>query len=212
MLTMDIKSFYDSVQKKYVYRLFLNKFEMSADVAGKMTELLMYQDKMPTGGAASQIVTYWAYSDMFHKISLIAEKYSCKFSLYVDDMTFSSDFPIDFKLKEEIREELKTYGLSAKSEKDKYYRKGCPKAITGVIVDKNHILRIPNSKRQETIRLFAECRKSKDVKQMEQLLGMYRSIKQLEEEVFPSIKNYLYANSAAIKELARKRKKKRIKR
>lgn len=212
VITMDIKSFYDSVQKQYVYRLFRNKFEMPADVAGKITDLLLYQDRMPTGGAASQIVTYWAYSDMFHRIYRIAEKYSCKFSLYVDDMTFSSDFPIDFKLKEEIREELKMYGLSAKPEKDKYYRKGCPKSITGVIIDKNHNMRIPNCQRQEIMKLYAECRESGDVRRMEQLLGKYRSIKQIEAEAFPSIKNYLYANNAAIKALARQRKNKTIKR
>lgn len=212
VITMDIKSFYDSVQKQYVYRLFRSKFEMPADVAGRITDLLLYQDKMPTGGAASQIVTYWVYSDMFQEIQSIAETYCCKFSLYVDDMTFSSDSPIDFKLKEEIREELKMYGLSAKPEKDRYYRKGCPKSITGVIVDKNHVMRIPNCQRQEIIKLFAECRKSGDVRQMEQLLGKYRSVKQIEEEAFPSVKNYLCANSAAIKELARQRKNRKIKR
>lgn len=70
--------------------------------------------------------------NMFQQIHYIAEKYSCKFSLYVDDMTFLSDSPIDFKLKEEIREELRAYGLTAKPEKDKYYRRGCPKSVTGM--------------------------------------------------------------------------------
>lgn len=74
-------------------------------------------------------------------------------------------------------------------------------------MDKNHTMRIPNSQRQEIIKLFIKCKESGDVRQMEQLLGKYRSVRQIEREAFPSIKNYLYANSAAIKELARQRKK-----
>lgn len=205
VINMDIMSFYDSVKGKYVFKLFRDKFLMPPDVARKITELLLFQEKMPTGGSASQIVTYWAYSEMFENIFLIAQKYSCKFSLYVDDMTFSSDKPIDFKLKSEVRSELEKYNLLAKREKDKYYRKRDPKSVTGNIINTKHQMVLINNMRLKAIKQFEKCRNTNSPKDIEKLLGIYRAVTQVEPDIFPSIKNYLRSNSIIIKEMARER-------
>ena len=52
----------------------------------------------------------------------LAEEYNCYFSLYVDDMTFSSDFPIKATLRDEVSDVLRKNGLLAKSKKDHYYQ------------------------------------------------------------------------------------------
>ena len=40
-------------------------------------------------------IAYYAYEDMFANIKKIADKHGCLFSLYVDDMTFSSETPFN---------------------------------------------------------------------------------------------------------------------
>lgn len=117
ILTMDISKFYDSASKKRIYKLFDETFEMEADIGAIMTTLLMNGESLPTGGPASQIIVFWAYREMFFKVEELAEEYDCQFTLYVDDMTFSSQYAIPSKLQKGIVDLLGTYGLTVKKEK-----------------------------------------------------------------------------------------------
>jgi RNA-directed DNA polymerase len=64
---------------------------LKALIAWILTDLVTYKGVLPTGSPSSQLVVYCAYSLMFEEIKSISEKYGCIFSLYVDDMTLSSD-------------------------------------------------------------------------------------------------------------------------
>ena len=65
---MDIAAFYDSVSFAKIRECFLKKFKMSSDIAEIMTLLVTYRRKIPTGGAASMLASYFAYEDMFIEI------------------------------------------------------------------------------------------------------------------------------------------------
>ena len=86
VLTIDIKKFYDNCTREPVYQFFVQKLKTSPDVAEILTNIITY-----SGG--SQIMAFYAYSDMFSEISDLAKQCGCKFTLYVDDMTFSSTEP-----------------------------------------------------------------------------------------------------------------------
>lgn len=130
--TMDISKFYDSAQRSRIYQMFSQTFNMASDIAWIMTELVTYNGTLPTGSPSSQLIIYWTYRGMFQRINELAEEYNCYFSLYVDDMAFSSDFPIKAILRDGVSDVLRKNGLLAKSKKDHYYQVNDFKVVTGV--------------------------------------------------------------------------------
>ena len=86
-----------------------------------LTDICTYQGGIPTGSPASQAVAYFAYAKMFEEIEDLARTYGCTFTLYVDDMTFSSQDNFSWKkLAYEVDGVLHKYGHRAKGSKTKY--------------------------------------------------------------------------------------------
>ena len=145
-LMVDIKKFYDNCGRESVYLFFVNKLKTSTDVAEILADITTLDKKIPTGCPTSQIMAYYAYSDMFYEIAQTATKHTCVFTLYVDDMTFSSANPFDKdKLCSDIDRVLRKYGHKPKYKKVRYYSSKESKPITGTIVTPDNKLDIPNS-------------------------------------------------------------------
>lgn len=83
-------------------------------------------------------------------------------SIYVDDITFSSNKPITTKTKKNIIKIIESYGYKIKLEKTKYYNKNKHKNVTGVIISKDHKLKIPNKIRESIIKQTPPKIKHKD--------------------------------------------------
>lgn len=95
-------------------------------------------------------------------INNLIKQYYCHFSLYVDDMTFSSHKSISLKLRDEVAIIKKKHGLKAKPQKDHYYQAKDFKVVTGVgIRDGNKI--VLNGKRKKIIDIYEECKKNPDI-------------------------------------------------
>lgn len=91
----DLHAFYDTCTRERVYRLFKDRFKCSSDVSALLSDLttLTLDDGstvIPTGSPCAQLVAFFAYQDMFNELHDLARYHGCKFSLYVDDLTFSS--------------------------------------------------------------------------------------------------------------------------
>ena len=145
VLTVDIKKFYDNCTREPVYQFFVQKMKTSPDVAKKLTDIITYNGGIPTGCPTSQIMAFYAYSDMFSEISDLAKQFGCKFTLYVDDMTFSSKEPFSSdQLSQMIDCVLRKYGHKPKYRKVRYYGPSDYKPITGTVVTPEHSLVVPN--------------------------------------------------------------------
>lgn len=152
VLTIDISGFYSACEREYVYQFFYSKLCCSPDVAAILTDICTFEGGIPTGSPASQIVAYYAYEEMFQSIEALAESFGCTFSLYVDDMTFSS--PADFswrKLCNEVRLVLRRYGHRIKESKTHYYPGRKNKVITGVNLTPDGRLTAPNRLRRHVL-------------------------------------------------------------
>lgn len=202
--TMDISKFYDSAQRAKIYDMFLKHFQMEHDIAWLMTELVTYNGCLPTGSPSSQLIVYWAYSSMFGEIKNISEQYGCLFSLYVDDMTFSSNKSISGKLREDVSVILRKNNLKAKAKKDHYYQARDFKIVTGVGMRNGNMI-VPNDKRKAIILLYSECRKHNNIKEIEKLNGTLCSLRQIEPNIFPEIFNYVKRFESDLKSFSRKR-------
>ena len=119
-LTMDIRNFYDNCNRNSVYQFFKLKMLTSSDVAKILTDIVTYNNIIPTGSPTSQLIAYYAYEDMFNELNEFAKQLECTFSLYVDDMTFSSNRPLSKKVLSNINKILHKYGHRLKFSKVKY--------------------------------------------------------------------------------------------
>ena len=195
-LTIDIKSFYDNCQREYVYRFFKDKLEMESDIAALVTDIVTYEKRIPTGTPTSQLISYYAYEDMFNEINEIAFRHGCKFSLYVDDMSFSSVNSFEYKLlMNDVEKTLKKYGHRLKKSKVNYYGKKDVKTYTGVVINTKGELTVPNKLRKKVYENFQNV-KNEDVinfgdkttyKTYQTLVGQLNAAKNIEKGIFPEI-------------------------
>ncbi|OOP74115.1 reverse transcriptase family protein [Clostridium beijerinckii] len=190
VITSDIMNFYPSCKRDYVYRMFRYTFRMPSDLAIILTTLVTYNGGIPTGAPTSQMIAYWAYRDTFIRMNEIALEYNTKFSLYVDDMVFSSKSTISKRMILEIKKELQKCGMNLKDNKTRKYGGKDYKLITGVVYDKNGVLKIPNRLRKDIIDGYNEIKKMKDTcseTDKKSLLGKIYSARQIEPDAFSQL-------------------------
>ena len=196
VLTIDIKKFYDNCTREPVYQFFVQKLKTSPDVAEILTNIITYNGGIPTGCPTSQIMAFYAYSDMFSEIFDLAKQHGCKFTLYVDDMTFSSKESFSpHQLSQMIDRVLRKYGHKPKYPKVKYYGPSDYKPITGTVVTPEHSLAVPNGLQKTIYDVFqtvkpligVETCSEEDARQILSLKGQIQAARNIEEGKFPEI-------------------------
>ncbi|WP_248548440.1 reverse transcriptase family protein [Paenibacillus odorifer] len=198
-LCMDIKSFYTNTKREYVFRFFTDKMLMSKDTAKILTDIVTYIGSIPTGSPASQLISYYAYHQMFLEIESISKKHDCIFSLYVDDMTFSSMEPIRARtLTKEIDIILRKHGHRPSYSKTKYYSKTEAKPITGVTLSRYGELLIPNSLHSKIKRDSELALKKSELinkNQLNTFRGRLQAARIVKKSAFPELNKFAKALS-----------------
>jgi len=142
-LLIDIKNFYPSITKSKIKRQLIVTYKQSSNVAEFISNLVTIEQKKSNGKRAlvtgSPISQYFAYvinKKMFDELNELALNENVKFSIYVDDITFSSKTIITYKFLTKVYNILKKYGYSI--HKGKIYRGkiGKKSKITGVHLTK----------------------------------------------------------------------------
>ena len=195
MVTMDIESFYDKCERERVYQFFKRKLRQPGDVAKALTDLSTYRQSIPTGAPTSQIVAYFAYESMFAEINQVAKSHGCIFTLYVDDMTFSSGEPFSpDKLASEVDAVLRKYGHKSKMSKTRYYPQGTCKLTTGAAISRQLLLVAPNDLRKRVLENYDKLRKTGDKSLVAVILGQIGAAEFIEgRDMFPGIKQAVRA-------------------
>lgn len=187
----DILHFYDNCKRDRVYRFYREKLKTSPDIAELLADLTTRID-IPTGCPTSQLIAYFAYSDMFHNLHSIAVQHDCKMSLFVDDIVISSNTPFSFNsLARQLEIEVRKFDHKLKKSKTRFYsgKKGAP--VTGVIIKENR-LHIPNSLRQDVIFSFISFKDSPPkVIDKRSLAGKVQAAKRIEPNHFNGIKSFI---------------------
>lgn len=207
VLTADISKFYDNCQREPVYQFFLKKLLTAPDVAAALTDIVTYKSGIPTGCPTSQIIAYYAYEDMFFRIFQAARRYGCVFTLYVDDMTFSSQSPFEPKaLTREVDRILRKYGHKVKRSKVHYYGARTNKMITGTVVTADNRLDIPNSLQKKIYDGFQEIKNvttygevnEQNYKKVQSLSGRILAARAIDQYRFPEISRLTQEKRSAL--------------
>jgi hypothetical protein len=151
VLKTDICKFYRNCDRKHVFQFFRDKkyYALVGDIAGIISDILTFEGNIPTGSPASQLVAFWSYSDCFDEIFRFTVANGVIFSLYVDDMVFSSENYIKENFLYTISKILDRHTLKLNKKKIKRYRPDENKLITGNIVTSSGTLDVPNKQRKK---------------------------------------------------------------
>lgn len=187
----DISSFYDRCTRDAVYRFFRNDLCCSPDVSDLLATISTYETEdgstlIPTGSPCSQLVAYFAYRSMFGEIADLALRYNCRFSLYVDDLTLSSNEPIGNpkNLEKEIARILRAYGHRIKWRKTGYFGANDYKLVTGVALDGEGAPRIPNSLGKDILDGMRDVLAG-DIEEISPTMGRIGAARQIVPGAFP---------------------------
>lgn len=193
--TFDIKSFYRSSRIEYVFRFFYYVMKMDVDVARIISHILCYMNFIPTGSSSSQLLAFWSYSILFEKINYFSQKHNIRFSLYVDDMTFSSKNRIPKNFENQVNKLLNNVELCIKKKKTRYYFENENKNITGCVITNDNTLKVADKHKKNIIRQLNLYNNEESyllkLKIRASLLGSIAHAQQIETGIFNTTKTRL---------------------
>lgn len=196
----DLHALYDSCSREPVYRLFKDRFKCSSDVSALLSDLttLTLEDGstvIPTGSPCAQLVAFFAFQDMFNELHDLACNHGCKFSLYVDDLTFSSKTPFNNPavFKKKLLQIVKRYGHSLSLSKTAYRGADETKIVTGVAITKEGVSAIPNKLRYKIVQGTAQSGTG-DTSTALSTLGRINSARMVEPSSFPEAERQVLLN------------------
>ena len=155
-VTMDLAGFYQHGRKSFLASILKKDFLILDDIAWLLADIMTVPSEngkesyFPTGSPISQLVIYLTYKKTFDDIAELAKEKGIIFTLYVDDMTFSSPHKISNSFIKTIKQRLENVQLEINTKKTRHYKPWMSKIITGCIVKNNKIL-VRNTKRKEII-------------------------------------------------------------
>lgn len=136
LVKIDIASFFQSVRWYRIYLFFNSTLKCSPDVSKIISDLVTYEDKLPTGSCLSPLLSYFSNSQMFEEINSYVDSSGSIMTLYMDDIAVSGSGAGE-KLLSRINSIIHRYGYVG--HKKKRYEAGESKLVTGLIVSRSKI-------------------------------------------------------------------------
>ncbi|BFI95979.1 MAG: hypothetical protein RSP_14890 [Rhodanobacter sp.] len=171
---IDIKKFYERVHVSYIQKYFLDDLKCSRDIAHRLTELVSYDRRLPTGSPASPIMSFLAYRSMFDELHVLATSMGLTMTVYVDDVVVSGP-GLSSHFIQPAQAIIGRYGLCA--HKFSTTCAGLPTVITGLQQTANGES-APPTRFRKLRALETELRRTTDLKHkavlLKGLIGQYR--------------------------------------
>lgn len=166
VLNIDLSDFFDSFHFGRVRGFFIKNrnFELHPDIATVIAQIACLDNKLPQGSPCSPVITNLITHSLDIRLASLAKKYSCSYSRYADDITFStrkSVFPNQIMGQEEngeyiagkkLTREITRAGFSINDKKTRIQYKDSRQDVTGLIVNKK-----PNVKKEYWRTVKSQC-------------------------------------------------------
>ncbi|HLY63495.1 MAG TPA: reverse transcriptase domain-containing protein [Terriglobia bacterium] len=144
LLNIDIKDFFPSVKTEDVVELF-RKLGFPPAMSRTLGHLCTYQGGLPQGAPTSPCIANLVLRDVDETILRICKARHISYSRYADDLTFSSERPIDGRFLTQVAGILKKHDFSLNMKKIRFAKPGQSMYVTGLVVNKkvqpNRIMR-----------------------------------------------------------------------
>lgn len=219
LFKIDLTAFFPSINRETVYRFFYEDLCCSPDIAEILTNFttidlektqvicldeiysflnskgVTCKNHLISGAPTSQIMSYLVNHQMFDEMQKVADNNDAVMTVYVDDVTFSSENRISRNFKDKIIAIVRKYGYQISKSKVKKYTKLYPKLVTGVVIDSDGKPIIKNSIREKIIKEHDHLRDCpEDTKSRQRLKGLLTAARQVNKHAFPTIYRFVWDN------------------
>lgn len=147
LLNFDIEDFFNSINFGRVRGVLKSIFGMSEDAATVVANICCYKNSLPQGAPTSPIISNMVCFNLDKELRNLAKQYSCDYTRYADDITFSTtrqSFPRvigylddeqDVCLGPKIKTILASNGFSIKDSKTRLNNRHQRLSVTGITVN-----------------------------------------------------------------------------
>ena len=220
---IDLTAFFPSITRDTVYRFFAEDLLCSPDVAQLLADLTtidlgkssaknideIYEflkeknvssyNHLISGAPTSQILSYLVNHQMFDEMQKLADDNGITMTIYVDDVTFSSENRISKDFRDKIITIIRKYNYQISRKKVKRYTKLYPKLVTGVIIDAMGKPVLKNSMRQKIILTYNDLKTNPENADLRmRLRGLLIAARQVNKDAFPTIYKFAFQPNESI--------------
>jgi RNA-directed DNA polymerase len=148
VLNIDLEDFFGSFNFGRVRGFFIknNDFKLHDNVATTIAQIAIYKNELPQGSPCSPVITNLITHSLDIRLASLAEKHSCIYSRYADDITFSTrkqTFPYqimkqesnDYTASKKLRSEIRRAGFAINQNKTRILFSGSRQDVTGLVVN-----------------------------------------------------------------------------
>jgi retron-type reverse transcriptase len=149
VLNLDLKDFFDKFNFGRVRGFFItnNDFKLHEHIATVIAQIACYDNKLPQGSPCSPIITNLITHILDIKLAALAESYSCIYSRYADDITFStrekvfppklmSEISGEYIPGKKLKSEIRRAGFEINPTKTRIQFQDSRQDVTGLVVNK----------------------------------------------------------------------------
>lgn len=220
---IDLTAFFPSIARDTVYHFFAEDLLCSPDVAQLLTDLTtidlgkssaknideIYEflkrknvssyNHLISGAPTSQMLSYLVNHRMFDEMQKLADDNGITMTVYVDDVTFSSENRISKNFRDKIIAIIQKYNYQISRKKVKRYTKLYPKLVTGVIIDTTGNPVLKNSMRQKIILAYNDLKTNPENADLRmRLRGLLIAARQVNKDAFPIIYKFTFQPNESI--------------
>ncbi len=173
-LLVDIKGFYPSTTKSKIKKQLIMAYQQSSNVAEFISNAVTVPQKkandnraLVTGSVLSQYFAYVINKKMFDELYELSKLNDVIFTVYVDDISFSSKKVLTYKFHQQVYNIIKRYGYTVHNGKVYRGKINNKSKITGIHITKYGFRLL--KKHKEKIK---DLKNKIDIKSKKSLLGM----------------------------------------
>ena len=165
VLNIDLENFFESFNFGRVRGFFIkNKhFKLDPHIATVIAQIACHNNELPQGSPCSPVITNLITHALDIRLAALAVQYSCIYTRYADDITFSTRekiFPVKIMREDnglyiagkKLRSEIKRAGFTINNKKTRLQYRESRQDVTGLVVNKK-----PNTKKEYWRTVRAQC-------------------------------------------------------
>ena len=149
MLNLDLQDFFPSINFGRVRGFFIgnNDFKLHKDVATVIAQIACHANALPQGAPTSPIISDLIGHILDVRLVGLAKKYSCTYTRYADDLTFSTGLksfptplavqisPSDWQPGKPLADTIRSAGFTINPDKTRMQLRASRQTVTGLTVN-----------------------------------------------------------------------------
>lgn len=135
LLNVDLIDFFHAVTRARILEIFLGApFQFKRGLPDLLADLTTYQGRLPMGTPTSPVLSNFACRELDARLTAYAGDMLWVYTRYADDMSFSSNKPIDADKVDSVRAIIREAGFEVNERKLRVYGPEDDKIVTGLLV------------------------------------------------------------------------------